>query len=81
MQTKTIGKYSQKKYKCTRCGHESLQGTNHWGKIYPICVKCGWKNPMCPQSEHACLEEIPEGFGTPPEWEFITLGDIIHKGE
>jgi DNA-directed RNA polymerase subunit RPC12/RpoP len=67
---------SQKMYRCTRCGHESLHGTNHWGEIYPTCPKCSWKNPMQPQCVHVYLEPVPEGLGVPTPWKFVKLGDV-----
>ena len=69
----TTGKYSQKKYRCNRCGHESLHGTNHWGEIYPCCSNCSWKNPRQPQSTHTCLEPVPEGMDVPTPWQFVAL--------
>jgi hypothetical protein len=72
----TTGKYSHKKYRCTRCGHESMIGTNHWGPCYPFCKGCSWSHPMQPQSGHICLEAPPEGMGIPQPWVFAKLGDI-----
>ena len=82
-QKPTTGRYSQKMYRCTRCGHESLHGTNHWGEIYPTCPQCSWKNPMQPQATHKCLEPVPEGMGTPEPWTFVRLGDVakVEKGQ
>lgn len=70
-QLKTTGKYTRKRYKCTGCDTIKNQGTNHWGKIYPHCYTCNrvtvWE----------CLEPIPEGYTTPPEWRIVRLGDIL----
>ena len=77
MKPKT-GKYSQKMYKCRRCGHEELHGTNHWGAIYPFsCKGCSWKHPMARQVTMDCLEPVPEGYDIPEEWKTVTLGDIV----
>lgn len=74
---RTTGKYSHKMYRCTRCGREQLQGTNHWGEIYPRCPGCSWKNPMDPQPVWVCLEPRPEGYDVPEPWTKVTLGEII----
>jgi len=73
---KTTGEYFQKKYKCTRCGNIELQGTNHWGEIYPHCDKCSWKNPMDPNPTWVCLEKMPKGYKKPPAWTKVRLKDI-----
>ncbi len=73
---KTTGKYSQKLYRCTKCEHESLIGTNHWGECYPRCKSCGWKYPLEMGQIHICLEPIPEGYDTPEPWKMVKLGDI-----
>jgi len=73
---KTTGKYSMKRYQCMRCGRIEMQGTNHWGEIYPTCQDCSWKNPLAPQSAWKCLEKMPKGYKLPPKWEFVRLGDI-----
>ena len=73
----TTGKYSQKMYRCTQCGYESLHGTNHWGEIYPGCRECGWKHPLQMGQVHKCLEEIPEGYDVPEPWKIVKLGDIV----
>ena len=70
------GKYTQKLYRCTRCGHEELHGTNHYGEIYPRCNNCSWRNPLQPQATHICLESLPEGWGTPEPWRFAKLGEV-----
>jgi len=66
----TTGKYSQKMYKCRSCGTEQLNGTNHWGSIYPYCHTCRtvtiWD----------CLESMPDGYTKPEEWKIAKLGDI-----
>ena len=72
----TTGKYSHKRYRCTRCGHEQLQGTNHWGQIYPACPKCQWKNPMTIGSVWECLETMPIGYQKPKPWRQVKLGDV-----
>jgi hypothetical protein len=73
---KTIGKYSMKPYRCTRCGNEEEHGTNHWGEIYPPCKSCQWKHPMTIGSIWECLEDPPEGYGKPKPWKTVKLGDI-----
>lgn len=73
---KTTGKYSQKRYQCTRCGNIELRGTNHWGEIYPRCNKCSWKNPLDPFPIWKCLEEMPEDYQAPEPWAKVRLGDI-----
>jgi hypothetical protein len=73
---KTTGKYSTKRFKCTRCGLEQLSGTNHWGEFYDRCNGCSWKNPMDPIVTWKCLEPMPEGFEAPAPWRKVTLGDI-----
>lgn len=72
----TTGKYSQKKYRCSRCGREELHGTNHWGMIYCRCRGCSWKNPMDPTSVWECLELMPKGYQKPEPWKKVRLGDI-----
>jgi ribosomal protein S14 len=66
----TTSKYSHKNYKCTKCGKVSDQGTNHYGFIYPACRVCG-------NTEHECLEPVPEGMGIPEKWKKMTLGDLV----
>lgn len=78
---KTIGKVTHKLYKCVNCGHEQLQGTNHWGDIYPHCPKCQWKRPMEFGSRWECLEPIPEGYDKPEPWVTVKLGDVIKSIE
>jgi DNA-directed RNA polymerase subunit RPC12/RpoP len=78
---KTIGKVTHKLYKCTKCGHEQLQGTNHWGDIYPACPKCQWKRPMEMGSVWECQEPIPEGYSKPKPWTTVKLGDVIKSIE
>lgn len=65
----TTSEYSHKKFKCTKCGKVSDHGTNHYGFIYPACRVCG-------NTEHECLEPVPEGMGIPEKWTRVTLGDI-----
>lgn len=72
----TTGKYSIKPYECTRCGHKSQIGTNHWGETYGPCSNCHWKYPMM-GSTHKCLEPVPEGYGVPEPWKWMKLGDIV----
>lgn len=67
------GKYTQKLYKCSRCGKKSTHGTNHWGDIYPKCEGCSWKNPLQPFSAHVCLEAPPKGIDIPPPWKITSL--------
>ena len=74
--SKTIGKSSRKRYRCTECGHESLIDTNHWGECYPRCTKCAWKHPAQIGQVHECLEPLPEGYSKPEPWKFVTLGEI-----
>ena len=33
----TTGKISVKPYKCTECGKDQKQATNHWGHTYGMC--------------------------------------------
>lgn len=70
MSKPTTGKYSHKPYKCTGCGTEKSQGTNHWGAIYPYCRRC------CKITVWECLEPVPEGYGVPEPWKIVKLGDI-----
>lgn len=74
--SKTTGKVSMKRYRCTTCGHVSMQSTNHYGEIYPRCENCGWKHPMESQS-HECLEKLPRGWARPEKWKKVRLGDIV----
>ena len=76
MSKPTTGKYSIKKYKCSRCGREEQIGTNHWGACYPRCKGCSWKYPMDPIVVMVCLEPVPEGYGTPAPWKKVKLGDV-----
>ena len=66
----TTSKYSHKKFKCTKCGKVSDHGTNHYGFIYPACRVCG-------NTEHECLEPVPEGMGIPEKWTHVRLGDLV----
>jgi len=72
----TTGKVSSKPYKCPRCGRVEQHSTNHWGKFYDRCNGCSWKNPMDPTVAWECQEAPPEGYGIPPEWTKVKLGDI-----
>ncbi len=72
---KTTGPYSQKLYRCTLCGHEAHQGTNHWGETYGACSNCSWKRPGQP-TVHECLVPCPEGYTKPTPWKVVRLGDI-----
>ena len=72
----TTGKYSYKKYRCTRCGREEIHGTNHWGQTYSSCSGCSWKNPMEPIVTWECLEPCPETHDKPEPWKIVKLGDI-----
>jgi hypothetical protein len=65
----TTGKYSQKMYKCTKCGKKQVHGTNHWGFIYPRC--------SCGETLWECLEKVPDGYGIPEQWKKVRLGDIV----
>lgn len=76
IEMKTTGKVTPKLYKCTNCGHEQLQSTNHWGEIYPACPECQWKRPMELGSKWICLESMPEGYQKPEPWKTVKLGDI-----
>lgn len=78
---KTIGKITHKLYRCTKCKHEQLHGTNHWGDIYPACPKCQWKRPMEMGSVWECLEPIPEGYDKPEPWATVELGTILNSIE
>lgn len=71
----TTGRYSIKRYQCKRCGHESQEGTNHWGEIYSRCSNCSWKYPL-EATVKVCLEPVPEGYGTPEPWKIVKLGDV-----
>lgn len=65
------GKYSIKPYRCTQCKNERETGTNHWGFIYDVC-------PVCSNTEHECIEEVPEGYGIPDKWKRVMLGDVCN---
>jgi len=78
---KTIGKITHKLYKCIKCGHEQLQGTNHWGQIYSDCPKCQWKRPMEMGSVWECQEPIPDGYSKPEPWVTVKLGNVIKSIE
>lgn len=69
------GPYSMKPYRCTHCGQETQEGTNHWGEIYSRCVSCSWKRPM-KVTVKECLAPVPEGYGVPMPWKLVKLGDI-----
>jgi DNA-directed RNA polymerase subunit RPC12/RpoP len=67
---KITGRMTNKRYKCSRCGHESMRTTNHYGSIYPECRVCNLV------TVHKCLDPVPEGWGIPEEWKIVKLGDI-----
>ena len=73
--------YSHKKYRCKRCGHERMIGTNHYGECYGHlgmnrCPGCGLKHPMeCDVFE--CMETPPAGEKIPEPWRIVKLGDVI----
>jgi hypothetical protein len=73
---KTTSAWSMKKYQCISCDHISLIGSNHYGEIYPKCIKCGWKNPMEMGQVHKCLEPVPSDMGVPEHWKLVKLGDV-----
>ena len=73
----TTVKVSVKLYRCSRCGLESVHSTNHWGDIYSRCNGCSWKNPISPQVTMVCLESMPKGFTSPPNWKIVRLSDCI----
>jgi len=73
MSKPTTGKYSYKKYRCTRCGLIKSFGTNHWGSVYPRCPGCSWKNPLDPYSVWICLEKRPRVYDLPSPWEKIQI--------
>jgi hypothetical protein len=86
MMLKTTGKYSMKRYRCTRCSRIEMHGTNHWGEFYDRCDGCSWKNPLDPIVTWECLEKMPKGYKKPEKWEKVKLGDIakiytIRKGK
>ena len=70
------GKYSIKQYKCTHCGNESGEGTNHWGEIYSRCKACSWKRPL-EATLKTCLEPLPDGYALPEPWKLVKLGDLV----
>lgn len=71
---KTTGKYSEKLYKCKRCGAEVMIGTNHWGECYPSCV-----TGMCigTVAVWECQEQMPEGYIEPTKWKTVKLSEIV----
>jgi len=66
---KTIGMVTRKRYKCTKCGNITWESTNHYGKIYDVCRKCG-------NIGQVCMDKLPKGWGRPPEWKVVRLGDV-----
>jgi len=59
--------HTEKKYKCSRCGHEQMINTNHYGECYSLghsntCEKCP---PWAKYSEFGgsttwiCMEKNP----------------------
>ena len=79
METKkpTTGPYSQKRYRCDRCGLEQTHGSNHWGEIYPACRGCSGRNPLSPQAAMTCLEPMPEGYDRPMPWRMVKLSEVV----
>lgn len=79
----TTGKYSQKLYRCRECGHEQMQGTNHWGECYSWgncnkCPACGWKHPM-DVTIWDCVETAPNGYSKPLPWKIVKLSEILEE--
>lgn len=72
----TTGKVTSKKYRCLRCGHERMESTNHYGKIYSACPNCSWKHPL-EANVSECLDPLPEGWGRPADWTVVKLGDLL----
>lgn len=71
------GPRSAKRYQCTRCGHEQVETTNHWGEFYDRCPNCSWKHPMDAVVTWKCLEQPPPGYGTPEPWKTVRLQDLF----
>ncbi len=69
-QLQITGKVTVKPYKCTKCGHESEQSTNHYGETYGACRSCG-------NTQHVCTADLPEGWGRPAPWKQVRLGDLV----
>jgi predicted amidophosphoribosyltransferase len=63
---------TRKPYKCTGCGHEVEEMTNHWGEIYPWCYVC--QEPTVWE----CQEECPEGYEKPQQWKRVKLGEVAN---
>lgn len=76
MSLPTLSKISSKPYRCSECGHEEHQSTNHYGDIYVRCGKCSWKSPMNPTKVYVCLAVVPEGMDVPAKWTIAKLGDV-----
>lgn len=72
---KTTGKLTYKVYRCTHCGDESSECTNHYGEIYSSCKSCSWKRPM-QATIKVCEEPVPEGMGVPEPWKIVKLRDV-----
>lgn len=58
-------KHSQRRYRCTVCGHETWIGTNHTDKCWNHCTNCSWKGEGfgpgarmfgTMHREHLCIE-------------------------
>lgn len=76
---KVTGPHLSKRYRCTRCGHEMMIMTNHWGECYSFgrsncCPKCP---PYKKYPEYGgstvweCVEPPPPGYGKPEPWKAI----------
>lgn len=76
---KTVGKYTKKRYECSKCGYVKIIGTNHYGQCYSMwgsynaCPKC---RPVYGSTVWNCVEPLPEGWDRPPNWKQTTLGEI-----
>lgn len=74
------GRITAKRYRCTRCGAESTESTNHYGDFYPMRPRCcGWKHPL-EAATFECLEPLPEGWARPEPWRKVRLGDLVKVG-
>ena len=76
-------KREPRKYKCTKCGVESVQRTNHYGDVFPACIdipECpnkgniGWLEKNGIQHRHVCLDEKPKA-----EQEFVSNRGEVDK--
>lgn len=80
-QQKRTKMITEKRYKCSQCGHESKQTTNHYGETYSFGnFNCC---PICPPYKRPttwkCAESVPEGVTVPEPWTVATLSDLIVK--